>query len=97
VNVQPLPPGPLLVIAGSYAEFRAFRLDENLYPRRDNVVYIHSPEQLRGRTSIRWHLYGTGNRRTWELMHIAESRPGAVYVDIPSKRDERNRRMWEER
>ena len=95
VRPEPTPSGPLLVIAGSYAEFRAFCIDENLAPHRD-AVFVDRPERLYGRRNFRWHIYGTGNRRTRELVHIAQSWPGNVYVNIPSRRDERERQWMDE-
>lgn len=85
------PTGPLFVLAGSLAEFRAFCLDENLRPQRD-AVFVDRLEQLGGRLGFRWCTYGTGGTTEHGrlLVEMLKTRQ-ATRVFIPSKRDARLR------
>jgi len=61
------------VLAGSYTEFTAWCFDNNVSPHNIDVMYVSSPEMLRGRRGGTLIAFGTWARRgdASEILEIA--------------------------
>lgn len=73
---------PILVLAGSRAQFEAWCIDNDRSPRDPNVRYVRSTRDVQGWSGFQWTTYGTWYERRdgYDLERELATRPEAERI-----------------